>query len=268
MIIKNINKNLLKKIHVNLNEYGYIQLKNQIFPFYVKKFLKILQKIHKDGVNNEGLPERDRKDLRVNNLAKRNKIFCDLISDYQIEKVLKPILNDKYYRHLPNNLPNYILGGFNGRSSGNKLDLHIDSYIPFKGNYRNAILILFILEEMHKKNGATIIVPKSHKSGKYTNRNTKKIRVIDGKPGDMIIMDARTWHGTTENLSNKSRWIMTSIFHSWWMKQQVDLPKSIPQNILKKLTNKQKQLLGFCSIPPISEEDRINVKCGYEVLGK
>ena len=52
------------------------------------------------------------------------------------------------------------------------------------------------------------------------------------------------------------------------MKQQVDFPKSMPKSILKKLTNKQKQLLGFCSIPPITESDRINTKCGYEVLKK
>ena len=33
-----------------------------------------------------------------------------------------------------------------------------------------------------------------------------------------------------------------------------------------KLNNKQKQILGYCSIPPKSENDRINIKCGYEVL--
>ena len=268
MIIKNISNKLNNTIHNELNKNGYIHLKKKIHSTYAKKLLNILKKIYKKGVNNKGLPDRDKRDLRINNLAKRHKIFCDLISDTQIEKILKPILNDKYYRHLPNNLPNYILGGFNGRSSGNKLDLHIDSCIPFKSNYKNAILILFILEEMHKDNGATIVVPKSHNSGTYTDRNTKKYKIITGEPGDILIMDARTWHGTTENLSNKSRWVITSVFYAWWMKQQVDFPRSIPKNIFYKLTNKQKQLLGFCSIPPVSEKDRINIKCGYEILKK
>jgi len=268
MIIKEIDSKLINTVHSELNKNGFIHLKKKIRPIYVSKFLKILKQIYKKGVNNKGLPERDTKDLRINNLAKRHKLFCDLISDNQIEKILIPILNDKYYRHLPDNLPNYILGGFNGRSSGNKLDLHIDSCIPFKSDYKNAILILFILEEMHKDNGATIVVPKSHNSGTFTNRKTKKYKIINGQPGDILIMDARTWHGTTENLSNKSRWVITSVFYAWWMKQQVDFTRSIPTNIFNKLTNKQKQLLGFCSIPPVSEKDRINIKCGYEILKK
>ena len=43
-------------------------------------------------------------------------------------------LNDKYYRFLPDSVPNYILGGYNGRSSGDKLDLHIDSFMPYTGD--------------------------------------------------------------------------------------------------------------------------------------
>ena len=65
---------------------------------------------------------------------------------------------------------------------------------------------------------------------------------------------------------NNNVFFTESTFYAWWMKQQVDFPRSIPKKILKKLSNKQKQILGFCSIPPISEEDRINIKCGYEVL--
>ena len=266
MILKNIDNPLIKKIHNDLIKFGYIKVSNLIKKKYVNKLLCELKQIHRSGVVNKGLPQRDSKDLRVNNLAKRNKIFCDLVSDPQLEKILKPILNDKYYRFLPPSVPNYILGGFNGRSSGNKLDLHIDSCMPYLGNYRSSMLVLFVLEKMSDINGATIIVPKSHLSGTYTDRKTKKIKIINAFPGDVLFLDARTWHGTTENKTNSSRWLITSAFYAWWMKQQVDFPKSIPKKIFKKLSNKQKQILGFCSIPPINEEDRINIKCGYEVL--
>ena len=46
--------------------------------------------------------------------------------------------------------------------------------MPYKGDYNNAILVLFVLENMNGENGATIVVPKSHKTGTYTNRSTKK----------------------------------------------------------------------------------------------
>ena len=47
---------------------------------------------------------------------------------------------------------------------------------------------------MSGKNGATIVVPKSHLTGKYTNRLTKKFKVINANPGDVLILDSRTWH--------------------------------------------------------------------------
>lgn len=272
MLLRKIDKAEIKEIQSKLNIYGFVKVESLIKSKITKKILNLVKKIYtkngKSTKNYKGLPKRDSKDLRIYNLPKRNKIFCDLISDIQLEKILKPNLNDKYYRFLPHRLPNYILGGFNGRSSGYKLDLHIDSIIPFKGNNPSSYVVLFVLEKMNKDNGATIVVPRSHLSGKYSDRSNKNFKVISALPGDVLILDSRTWHGTTENSTNNSRWLINAVFTGWWIKQQIDFTKSIPKKILKKLSNKQKQLLGFCSIPPAHEDERINTKCGYEILKK
>ena len=34
------------------------------------------------------------------------------------------------------------------------------------------------------------------------------------------------------------------------------MPRALPDNIYRKLTNEQKALLGFCTIPPLDEKDR------------
>jgi ectoine hydroxylase-related dioxygenase (phytanoyl-CoA dioxygenase family) len=107
---------------------------------------------------------------------------------------------------------------------------------------------------------------KSHKSGKFSNRKSKKIIPITGNPGDLIIWDSRLWHGTLENKNNTSRWAIVLTLSSWWIKQAMDMPKSLPKNIYKKCNNLEKQLLGFCSEPPLNEKIRINTKGGYEVL--
>jgi len=44
------------------------------------------------------------------------------------------------------------------------------------------------------------------------------------------------------------------------------MPRSLPKKIYKKCSNFEKQLIGYCSIPPKDELTRINTKCGYEVL--
>ena len=111
-----------------------------------------------------------------------------------------------------------------------------------------------------------MVVKKSHKSGKFSNRKSKKIIPITGNPGDLIIWDSRLWHGTLENKNNTSRWAIVLTLSSWWIKQAMDMPKSLPKSIYKKCNNLEKQLLGFCSEPPLNEKIRINTKSGYEVL--
>jgi ectoine hydroxylase-related dioxygenase (phytanoyl-CoA dioxygenase family) len=269
-MLRIISPNEKEDILNNLDVYGFSIVKNLVKREKVKFLLSEINKIYKEQrfltKQLKGLPKRDSKDLRVYNLPQHGKIFIDLISNKELEKILIPLINDKYYRFLPNKLPNYIVNSLTARSSGYALDLHIDSWIPYQGNYPISVLALFVLEDMYEENGATMFIPGSHQSGKYTNRSLKDKKIIEAKSGDLIFMDSRTWHGTTENKTQSSRWLINVLYSQWWLKQQVDIVKSLPKSIYQKLNNKQKQLMGFCSIPPKSELERVNTKCGYSFL--
>ena len=97
----------------NINILGYTKIENYIKKKYkvilLKKVIEEHKKINLSPKDLVGLPKRDLRDLRVYNLPERDKIFIDLISDYNIEKILKPFLNDPYYRMLPDKYPNYII---------------------------------------------------------------------------------------------------------------------------------------------------------------
>ena len=131
---------------------------------------------------------------------------------------------------------------------------------------KNSSKLNTIYEAEFKKFSNTFEGMGSHQSGKYINKELKNVKIIKAKAGDVLFLDRRTWHGTKENKTKKSRWLINALFSQWWLKQQIDLVNSIPSKIFKKLSNKQKQILGFCSIPPKSELDRINTKCGYNFL--
>lgn len=265
-MINLISKKKLQILHKNIKNYGYFHLKNGIKKKYLDKLLSRVKKFYNPYIKDKNLPSRDVKDLKVFNLVLKDKIFIDLISNTEIEKILKPLLNDPYYRVLDASQPNYILKSFNARSSGYKLDLHIDSGFPYKGKYLISVLILFVLEDMNKENGATVVVPKSHKSGNFSNRKTKNTKLINANAGDILIIDARVWHGTTENKTNNSRWLINALFSQWWLKQQTLFTESLPKKIYKKLSRKQKSILGYCSIPPRDENERIMTKSGYSIL--
>jgi len=241
-----LKKNEVKKAIILVNHY-YSQLKK---------------------IKLKGVPKRDSSDKILYNLQNKNIFFINLIKKSLIMKIGGYFLNDPYYKFLDSAKPNFNLLYYNARSGGKKLDLHIDSYIPFKGDRTFMMQFVILLEDSTLDNGCTTAVKGSHKSGDYSDRDSKNIIPITGKAGDLIIWDSRLWHGTLENYSGKSRWALVATFGSWWIKPKMNFCKSMPNNIYKRCNNLQKQLLGFCSMPPLDENQRINTKCGYDFLKK
>ena len=254
--INKIKKNGFVKIEKFISPKKALEYKNLVISEYnslrIKKY--------------EGVPKRDDKDKILYNLQNKNLKFIKLITNKKILNIAKYFLNDPYYRYIEKTKPNFNLLYFNARSSGKKLDLHIDSHLPFKGDNTNMMQFVILLENSNIENGCTKVVPGSHKSGKFSNRKSKKILSIIGKPGDLIIWDSRLWHGTHKNLINKTRWALVVTYGAWWLKPMMDITKSLPNHIYKKCTKVQKQILGFCAIPPKTEFERINTKTGYKNL--
>ena len=119
---------------------------------------------------------------------------------------------------------------------------------------------------MNETNGCTVVVPGSHQSGRYSDRSLKKRIPLIAEAGDIAIWDSRLWHGTLDNLSNKSRWVLIATFTRWWVKQSMDMTRKLPQDIYEQLTDAEKLMLGFCSIPPFDETGSIHTKKSYEEL--
>ena len=220
------------------------------------------------GVRYDGLPaDRTASDRLVFNLQARDKLFVDLLVDPLLKRVLMAKLNDPYYGPLPPEAPNYILGYYNARSSGPApVRLHIDSIIPAPGERTWAVQVVFALDDQGRANGCSVVVPGSHRSGRYTDRASTEVVALEARAGDVVIWDSRLWHGALGNASGASRWALIATLQMWWIKQKMDITRSLPDEIYRALTDEQKQLLGFLSIPPRDERDGIQTKRGYEAL--
>jgi hypothetical protein len=266
--IRKLN-NLEIETHLkNIEIYGYSRLEG-VIPSSLVNLLKEKLKNHyskMDNVTSFGLPERDSKDKIIYNLQNKDLEFIKLLTDESIQSILKEKLNDSFYRMMDSSIPNYILNLFTARSSGLPLELHIDSLVPSIGDYTWAMQVVYVLDDMHEDNGCTVVVPGSHKSGKYTDRDFKNVTQIHAKSGDIVIWDSRLWHGALENKTKNSRWALIATYSRWWVKQSMDMTRSMPNSIYKELTDAQKLLIGFCSIPPLDESNRIVTKGNYESL--
>ena len=252
----------------NMNVYGYTVAKEFIDHDTLKRLTDTTYRCY-EAVKDllyRGRPARDSRDLRIYNLQNKDFIYLEILCDPFVRRIMMYMLNDPYYKWLPECVPNYILQNFNARSSGNALELHIDSRIPFIRNQPISCQVYYLLEDMDSENGCSVVVPGSHNSGAYTDRELSNTVPLHANAGDLIVWDSRLWHGTLENSSGRSRWALIATFCMWWMKQDVNMIKSLPEEFYERMTDEQKQLIGYCSIPPVSEFERINFKCGYDYL--
>lgn len=253
-----------------IKKKGFIKLKKFLTLKETLKYKELVIKNYKLSKikSYKGVPKRDSEDKILYNLQNKDYEFIKLISNKKILNIAKHFLNDPYYRFIKKTIPNFNLLYFNARSSGKELSLHIDCHLPFKGSKTHMMQFVILLEDSNIKNGCTKVVPKSHLTGKFTDRKTNKVEPLTGNLGDLIIWDSRLWHGTYENTAKKTRWALVATFGSWWLKPSMDITKSLPNSIYKKCNKLQKQILGFCSIPPIDEFERVNTKTGYKDLKK
>ena len=108
--------------------------------------------------------------------------------------------------------------------------------------------VLIMLNGMSFENGGTLVVPGSHKFGRHPNKKLdKKIVPIaaEGPPGCAIITDGRLWHGTGANISDKERLAILITFCGPQFRPQENYTLGLKKNIFSKLTDYQKERLGF-----------------------
>ncbi len=202
------------------------------------------------------------------NLQNKDMFFLDLLFEPKmLQDVLCHFLNDRWFKQIPQSEPNYVLRSYIARSSNRQMPLHLDSFLPYLGSHVFVVQYSIILQAQNPENGCTVVVPGSHVSGEYANQDAfAEATPIESEVGDVVIWDSRLWHGTTENRSGGTRWAIIGTFCRWWMKQHWNVTSNLPDEFYQKLTDSQRAVLGFCSVPHHTEMEGIDLKCGYEAL--
>lgn len=220
------------------------------------------------SVQSERMPRLNRDQPMVYNLQSKDILFIRMMLENEIiEGILKHFLNDQWFSSVPADAPNYILRSFLARSSNYQMPMHIDSFVPYTGSHVFIMQCSILLEDMTEENGCTVLTPGSHLSDGYAPQEAFDDAIsIEGKAGDLVFWDSRTWHGARANLSGGTRWSMIATWCRWWIKQAFDIPGSLPQEIYNELTDRQKSVLGFCSVPYDDESFGIDMKRSYELL--
>jgi ectoine hydroxylase-related dioxygenase (phytanoyl-CoA dioxygenase family) len=136
--------------------------------------------------------------------------------------------------------------------------LHLDSNLPGI-NYVIIVNVLWMLDDFTLENGATRVVPGSHKFQSYAPDGIKHPDEIQltGKKGGVVVFNANLWHGSAENTTDETRWSVPLGYARWFIKPSFDFMQNTPLHIYNNMTDEQKNLLGFRLVPPKDEFTRM-----------
>ena len=251
----------------NLAKEGYTVIKKYLSEYEVEQSLiKVRTYWEKSGpLEKEHTSDKAKT---VYGLETKDKFFLNFLTNQAVKEILINFINDPYFGVLPKDHPNYHIGYYLARSSSSALLTHLDSYIPYSGNHPIIMQCLFALEKQTLSNGCTYVVPQSHRSGEYPNQTTKNEneKNILSDVGDLVLWDARIWHGARKNETRETRWGLIVTLMRHWIKPRLDSTRNITPAYYKSLNNEEKALLGFCSIPPHDLNSRIKPRMGLDQL--
>ena len=93
-----------------------------------------------------------------------------------------------------------------------------------------------MLDDFNQENGATRIVPNSHKQKKYPKNGKvyKDEKKIFGKKGSLLIFNPSMWHGGGANYSTKGRWGVVLGYYRWFKKPSFDFMQNTPKKFIIK----------------------------------
>jgi ectoine hydroxylase-related dioxygenase (phytanoyl-CoA dioxygenase family) len=232
----------LKKLH----ESGYAVLEDFIAPDLLERLRSRTEELFESEGENAGSEfKQEPNTRRLANLVDKDPVFRDVIALPAMLERVSAVIG-----------PRFKLSSFNARSanphSASDQPLHCDmGGVPDKQGYWVCNTI-WMLDDFTEENGATRMVPGSHRWGKlpqdgladpYAPHPAEQL--VTGKAGTVVVMNAHVWHGGTANRTDKPRRALHGFFCRWDKPQQQYQKQLLRPETQAVLTPKLRELLAL-----------------------
>ena len=234
-----------------LDTYGYLNLGQLLTPEQVKQVNERLAELLQSEGEHAGAELQESKYIRHPKEEGADRL-ADLVN--------KGMIFDIFYTH-PRVLAgieavlgqHYKFSSLNYRAAkpGKGLQkLHVDwKNTVVSGSYKVCNSI-WLLDDFTEYNGATRIVPKTHKLGilpeeamaNPAEKHPDEIRII-APAGSVFIFNSHVWHGGTTNQTTHDRRSIHSYFCTRDQPQQIDQKKYITPETLLRIGEKGRYIL-------------------------
>jgi ectoine hydroxylase-related dioxygenase (phytanoyl-CoA dioxygenase family) len=189
-------------------------------------------------------------------LTHGGEAFLKLATNANLLALVKKLIQGKFILNQQNGVINPPLEAYN--QSAWHRDLPYQHFITSKPIAVNA---LFCVDDFTYDNGATFVLPASHKteafpSDQYIQKNAIQ---MEAKAGSYIVLDCMLFHTGGFNKTNSERRAVNHVYNIPYFKQQINIPMNL---VDANLSTEEKDILGFSYNEPNSILNYFSTRTG------
>ena len=224
-----------------IQDDGFTVIENAASPALVDGLIKALLRIEKEHnlgpakTSFEGF-----KTVRINNLLTYDDLFWEVPLHENVLPVVEAIFDKEC---LLSSFCSLVLGP--GQEAQ---PIHEDTQlIPLPRPHIPITLnAIWALSDFRSDNGATRIIPGSHKLDHSPEYGRQYDSVVATMPaGSVMLFDSALWHAGGANESDSRRFAFSCAYCWGWMRQQENLQLGIPRDIAMRFPRRLQELCGY-----------------------
>lgn len=189
-------------------------------------------------------------------LTHGGEAFLRLALNEHLLSILKKLISGKFILNQQNGVINPPQETYN--QGAWHRDLPYQHFISTKALAINA---LYCVDDFTFENGATFVLPASHKSEDFPSSNYVKKNAIqvEAKAGSFILLDCMVFHAGGFNNTHSPRRAVNHVYNIPYFKQQINIPINM-KGI--DLSSEARDILGFKYMEPNSILDYLAARTG------
>jgi ectoine hydroxylase-related dioxygenase (phytanoyl-CoA dioxygenase family) len=237
-----LSREQMNRHTTELDEQGYTLVQGALPPDEIDELRETLVRVAADEISSEtDYVYENGSNQRVWVLLNKGEIFERLVQNEVVLDLIQYLLG-----------PGFLLSNVNANIAGpggKPMFLHSDTdYVPAPfPPYALVSNCMWFLDDFTDENGATRIVPLSHKLGHQPDYSRQYDTVpVTGPRGTVMVFHGGLWHQTGPNRTeNEKRHGILCYYCRPFMRQQENFFKSLRNDVLERATPRLRQLLGY-----------------------